>query len=83
MTAVCLKPQTWVLKASTLPLDHRSHPYVHMLLYVKTAIKPGDISVAKFDGSHMLSADDPSGDVVFYVVVYKGYHKITVSMHIL
>jgi len=48
--------------------------YVHMLLYIKTDIKPSDISVAKFDGSHALSADGPSGDAGFYFIVCKGYH---------
>ena len=28
-----LNPRTWVLKASTLPLDHRSRDYVEKILY--------------------------------------------------
>ena len=52
------------------------------LLYIKTDTKPSDISVAKFGGSRTLSADDPSGDAGFYVIVCKGYHKITVSLHV-
>jgi len=31
-----LNPRTWVLKASTLPLDHRRHTYIHNYTHTHT-----------------------------------------------
>jgi hypothetical protein len=53
-----------------------------MVLYIKTDIKPSDISLAKFGGFHALSANNHSSDAGFYVVACERYHKITVSVNI-